>query len=367
MKILMTSHYTLPHRGGIEIIIEKLSMLLGNLGHEIQIIATQIEGMEAYNTASRKFIGIKALDFLKKSGVHYPIFAPQALPMLFRATLWADVVHSQGMLYLNTVAALLFARLVKRRAVLTEHAGFVEYDRPILNLLQNIAVQTLGRLSITLSQKIIVPDTIVREILQEKFKVPPEKIVQIPLGVDTMLFHPVSACEKMHLRQALGWDSRPKILFVGNFVARKRIPLLLEALTEDMDLILCGEGTPPEHLPENVLVYPALPHTELVKLYQAADLFVVPSSVETFSIVAFEALSCGLPVIMTEDLAHLTIRQSGLVTFVAPNALSLRQAMQELLAQPEQLATIGAQSSKWVIENYSWNKSVELHLKIYLG
>ncbi len=365
MEVLLISHYTLPHRGGIETIIEKLSLGLAAHGHRVRVVASRVRGQEAFNTPERRIIGVPAWDPLSRAGVHYPLFAPSLLPVLYRAVQGAEVVHVQGMLYQNSLLALLLGKLLRRPTVLTEHAGFVPYPRRAFNVLQNLFVPVLGRLSLWLSERIIVPDVIVQEILTARFPRFASKIVRIPLGVDTTLFHPVNAAEKRQLRNELGFDDRPKILFVGNFVPRKRIPLLLEALPPECDLILCGEGTPPPNLPPNVRVYPPGTHEQVAKLYQAADLFVVPSSVETFAIAAYEAMSCGLPVVMTEDLAHLTIKESGLVTFTPPRSADLRQAVRTLLENSAQRERWGRDSALWVKENYGWDVVVARHIEQY--
>ncbi len=365
MKLLITSHYTLPHRGGIETIVEKLSHALVEQGYQVRIVASKILGQSALSLPARQILGVPAFDPLKRYGAHYPLFAPSLAWVLLQQVRWADLVHAQGMLYLNTVLALLLARLLHRPAILTEHAGFVPYSNPFFNFIQSIAVHTLGRLSLTLSDAIIVPDTIVQQILEEKFSVPTQKIRRIPLGVDTALFHPLEDAQKRALRRELGWDDRPKVLFVGNYVARKRIPLLLETLSEQFDLVLCGEGYETTSLPPGVILSPPLEHEHLVKLYQAADLFVVPSSVETFAIVAYEAMASGLPVIMTNDLLHLTIRESGLVQFVEPTTNDLRQVIHRLLSFPEERRRIGQQSAEWVETRFSWKASIHQHLTVY--
>ena len=365
MKILLTSHYTLPHRGGIETIIEKLSLGLTAKGHRVQVISSRVKGQDLFDTPNRKIVGVPAWDPLSWLGVHYPLFSPSLLPLLYQAVQWADVIHVQGMLYQNSLLALLLAKLLRRPTVLTEHAGFVPYQRRFFNLLQSIFVPLLGAIALWLSNRVIVPDKIVQEILEERFPRFASKIKRIPLGVDTTLFHPVTLAEKQQLRHELGFDDRPKILFVGNFVPRKRIPLLVEALPPECDLILCGEGMPPSDLPPNVRVYPPQAHEQVAKLYQAADLFVVPSSVETFSIATYEAMACGLPVIMTTDLEHLTVKESGLVTFTAPVAEDLRNAIRELLKQEEKRAWLGESSAQWIKQNYSWEVIIARHIEEY--
>ncbi len=365
MKILLTSHYTLPHRGGVETIVEKLSLGLTAQGHQVQVISSRVKGQEAFNTLNREIIGVPAWDPFRRVGVHYPLFSPSLLPVLYRAVKWADVIHVQEMWFENTILALFLAKILQRPTVLTEHAGFVPYKQFIFNLIQNIFLPIVGRVALGLSNQVIVPDKIVQEILEKRFPSFASKIKRIPLGVDTTLFQPLTFAEKQQLRNELGFDNRPKILFVGNFGPRKRIPLLIQALPSEYDLILCGEGTPPPNLPPNVRVYPPQPHSQLAKLYQAADLFVVPSSVETFSIVTYEAMACGLPVIMTTDLEHLTVKESGLVTFVAPNVEDLRQAICKIMEDVEKRIWLGEASVQWIKQNYTWDIVVMRHIEEY--
>jgi glycosyltransferase involved in cell wall biosynthesis len=365
MKILMTSHYTLPHRGGIEVIIEKLSAALVQQGHEVKIVSSKIEGINQPFLARREILGVKYIDPLMRLGVHYPLFSPQLFRILYQAVRWADIVHVQGMLYQNSLLALCMARRLNRPAVLTEHAAFVPYKRSFFNAIQQVAVNTIGKISLSSSDAITVHDSIVQQILAETLQVPSDKIIQFPLGVDTDIFHPVSRQAKQRLRRELAWDDRPKVLFIGNFVARKRIDLLIDALSEKFDIVLCGEGYHQFRVPKQVLVYPPMGHEQLARIYQAADLFVVPSSVETFSIVAYEAMASGLPVVMTHDLSHLTIAKSELVTFVAAEISALRYTIHSLLEDEDKRERIGQASVEWVKKNFSWGISISQHLAAY--
>ena len=365
MKILMISHYMLPHRGGIEIIIEKLSSALAGEGHEVRIVAGSVEASSRRIDGNREILGYHVFDPLKRYGVHYPLFPPSALKAIHEGVLWADVVHAQGMLYINSLLAAWLARASNRPTVLTEHAGFVPYSHWALNWSQRVAVNSIGKLTLAQNDRIVVPDQIVADILIDDIRVPSQKIVKIPLGIDAEFFRPIDAQSKERLRAELQWDSKPKILFIGNFVARKRIELLLKTACDRFDIVLCGEGTPPSPLPKQVKLYPAQDHGGVLRLYQASDLFVVPSSVETFSIVAYEAMACGLPVLMTDDLRHLTIAQSGLVHFVPANCRALLDAILGFVDDPSKTQRIGRLSADWVRENYSWRRTVNEHLLVY--
>ncbi|MCS7179073.1 MAG: glycosyltransferase family 4 protein [Anaerolineae bacterium] len=358
----MLSHYMLPHRGGIEIIVDRLSRDIAEQGYEVTVISSRWGQAPRYEVQNhRRILRVAAIDPLRKRGAHYPLFSPQIVPLLVYWMKHSDIVHAHGMLYLTTFLGITLARCLKRASVLTEHAGFVAYENRMLEMAQKMAISTIGLWNLKLSQQVLVHEHVVEEYLR-RFCL--SHLHLIPLGVDTRIFHPVSVDTRRYLRTILGWDDRPKVLFVGNFVLRKRVELLLQASDPAFDVVLCGEGYPLISQP-HILIYPPLSHPDLVRLYQAADLFVVPSSIETFCIVAYEAMACGLPVVMTTDLLHLSIAQSNLITFVDPTPSSLRQAILELLRDPGLRFRTGEASAEWVRAHFSWEQCVKQHMRLY--
>jgi glycosyltransferase involved in cell wall biosynthesis len=110
-------------------------------------------------------------------------------------------------------------------------------------------------------------------------------------GVDTELFRPsASAC----------YDglSRPIMLYVGRVAVEKNLETFLSLPLEGTKVVV-GDGPAMGQLrkkfPEGVFV--GQKHgQELVEHYGAADVFVFPSSTDTFGLVLLEALACGTPV-----------------------------------------------------------------------
>ena len=129
-----------------------------------------------------------------------------------------------------------------------------------------------------------------------------EKIFKASLGVDTDLF-----CEKSHRRQTSG---RFIFIFVGGINTLKGVDLLFKAALGcrqkgfDFEIQLAGSGVyasaVPSKIKENVKMLGSLVHLELVKAYQGADCFVLPSRFDSFGMVVLEAMACGLPVIVTD-------------------------------------------------------------------
>jgi len=366
VNILLTCHYTLPHYGGVEIVVDKLAQALERHGHKVTIISGRGGGPVYEVTGSREIIRVRSIDPLHPFRAHYPIFSPTLIPLLIRNIQKVEIVHAHGMLYQNSLLSLLLSRRAGVPTVLTDHGSVVPYKRVFLDVVKRAVILTLGRLALSSSDIVIVHDAETHKIVASLMGHKNNRLIQIQLGVDTTIFRPIPNEQKEVLRAELGWDERPKVLFVGNFVARKRVELLLEASDDRFDIVLCGEGTLPATMTRpNLLVYPAMAHEQLVKVYQAADLFVVPSKVETFCLVAFEAMACGLPVIMTYDLHHLSIAQSGLVTFVSPTPQDLRQAILDLLADRQRMNELSRKGVDWVRQHFSWELCVKQHLALY--
>ncbi len=132
--------------------------------------------------------------------------------------------------------------------------------------------------------------------LRDDYGVPPEKITPISPGVDQRLFFPDPA--------ARPGDGVARLLFVGGNFARKGGDLLLRWASETQisvpwELHLVTRD-PVSETP-GVVVHPALANNspELVRLYQSSDAFVLPTLADCFSLVAMEAMSCGLPVVIS--------------------------------------------------------------------
>ncbi|KAA6461160.1 glycosyltransferase family 4 protein [Acidobacteria bacterium AB60] len=182
-----------------------------------------------------------------------------------------------------------------------------------------------------------------------------ERISVIPYGVDSKLFR-FGRPEK---------DAPFTVLFVGQKVARKGLRSLVRAWSElglgSARLILAGGHVRDQSLLSGFEgAYQEVPRTslqELVELYRRADLFVLPSAAEGFGHVYLEALSCGTPILCTENTGGADIIREGHSGWVLP--VGDREPLKERLAWCATHRSIlreMREEARRVAERHTWEK-----------
>ncbi len=154
-----------------------------------------------------------------------------------------------------------------------------------------------------------------RSFLERGFS--PEKVVVIPICSEK-LTHPVPELEK---------PKKFTVLVTGGQFVRKGLFYILEAWRQlnlpDAELIFKGGGVPKEfeYLLEGKNIRRITKHLtdkEMAALYNQAHIFVLPSIDEGFGQVVMEAMSAGLPVIVTENVGSADGVTNGKDGFVVP-------------------------------------------------
>lgn len=300
-------------------------------------------------------------------GVPYPFWSPAALLRLARAVRSASVVHLHDCLYLPVLAAFAAARFGRRRAVVvTQHIGHVPYRNPILRAAHAAANRLFGAWVLGGADQVVFESESVRAYFAQRvrFRSPP---LLIENGVDTEVFRPCSAAERLERRAKLGIPlGKPVMLFIGRFVEKKGLEVLRE-LTERIGhahWLFAGWGPmdPTAWGRPNVSVVHSPATEELSALYQAADLLVLPSVGEGFPLSVQEAMACGTPALVGEDTAAgcpeagdalLSERVGG-----ADTAARWAARIQALLAAPGKLESLRPRVAAFAGGHWSWEKCV---------
>lgn len=206
-----------------------------------------------------------------------------------------------------------------------------------------------------LARRIVVGSSFARDTLVAEH-VPAQKVVVNPYGVDWSRFAPPPPST----------GARPlRFLFLGSHLARKGLPVLLDAWRAlgvrrgEAELWLAGHCGERERrlipgLP-GLQVRGLVPHAEVPALFAACDVFVLPSLLEGFSLALLEALASGLPVISTPNSGAADLVTTPVLgRVVAPGAVEeLLAALESCLAAPPDRVAVRTAASP-LARRFSW-------------
>ena len=205
-------------------------------------------------------------------------------------------------------------------------------------------------------------------------KVDAERLHIVNVGVDTNQFRPLDDMSPVPGRL---------MTTASADVAMKGLAFLLEALaklrTENDSIHLVVIGKPKYdskatklikelRLSEHIEFVSGVSDERIVELYNEAQIAIVPSLYEGFSLPAIEAMSCGVPLIATTGGAlPEVVGEDGVTALqVAPgNSEDLAAKIRWALKEPKLGSTIGSAGRQRVVKNYSWRITAEKTVEHY--
>jgi len=214
----------------------------------------------------------------------------------------------------------------------------------------------------------------------------------LPNGVDTRLFRPLQPDAARALRQKANIPvDRFIVLFVGRISPEKGPDLLAEAARwldpSRFHLLFVGEWSKGDADTSARVRYArqlkellrAVPHTVLDTLaptdmhsvYGLGDLVVIPSRFEEpFSMVAIEAMACGVPVLAFRRggmAEYLVDRDNALVVDPEVSAKDLAHSIDHAAHNPSGLAQMAARARGTVERRFTWDRVVADTERLYDG
>jgi len=198
--------------------------------------------------------------------------------------------------------------------------------------------------------------------INAQMKVALDRLTVVPVGVDHQVFKPYDDVVKRKGRLMVTSSSD---------VPMKGLVPLLEAIAKlrterEIDLVVIGQpkvkgrvASTMDRLGLNdiVITISGVSDEELARLYGEAEVAIVPSLYEGFSLPAIEAMSCGVAVVATTGGALPEVvgvsGETGLL--VEPNDPdALVGAIRQLLDDAELRARLGANGRRRVMERFTW-------------
>jgi len=401
LRVAYLSYRGKPHVGGQGVYTRHLTKALVDLGHHVEVL-----GGQPYPVLDER-VKLTKLPSLDIFNDHYPGRFPAywelkhwedwleiaqfslgtfSEPLAFSMRAWSDLrtrphefdlVHDNQCLgygvlgiakFLPTIVTLHHP-ISKDRELEIAHAPNWRKRMSLGRWYSFVKMQ--ARVARQMPRIVVVSENSIKDI-HDDFGVDYHRMRLVPVGVDPDLFKPLPEIERVPGRL---------ITTASADVALKGLAYLLEAIAKlrterDVSLTIIGrakEGRSADlidrlGLSDAITFVSGVPDERIVELYAEAELAVVPSLYEGFSLPAVEAMATGTCLVATNGgaLPEVTGRDGDTVLSCrAGDVEALAAAIRRGLDNPALRERVGAAGRTRVVERWSWHRCAELTVEQY--
>jgi glycosyltransferase involved in cell wall biosynthesis len=404
LRIALLAYRGKPHVGGQGVYVRHLDKALTDLGHHVEVLGGQpypvldervplveLPSLDIYNDLyPMRMPGIWELkhwtDFVEVTSFSFGQF-PEPLAFSLRA--WShlrsrrgefDLVHDNqclgyGLLGIERdgvpVLATIHHPITVDRRLELEHAQSRYRKFSLHRWYSFTTMQT--RVASRLQRVVTVSENSFNDIVRDH-RVDPSRMAIVPVGVDVDLFKPLPEVAPIPGRL---------VTTASADVTMKGLRYLLEALAKlrterpDTHLVVIGKRKPGGRsdetikrlgLEDAVEFVSGVPEHRIIELYAEAQLAVVPSLYEGFSLPAIEAMSCGTPLVATSGGAlPEVVGRDGETALVVPpgDSGALVAKIAWALDQADLRPTVGWAGRQRVVDQWSWRHTAERTVEQY--
>jgi glycosyltransferase involved in cell wall biosynthesis len=238
----------------------------------------------------------------------------------------------------------------------SRHYGIGWLHRPILGYLRKFHNRT--RLTM------VPTEALRRELSASNF----HNVRVVARGVDTTRFDPSKRSEALRQEWGAGPDTTV-VIHVSRLAPEKNLAALLRTydalrvMRRSVKFVFVGDGPSRAELERRCpeAVFAGMRRGEdLAVHYASGDIFLFPSTTETFGNVTAEAMASGLAVVAYDYAAAAELIESGVSGLLAPfdDTVVLIRMVTELACNPGAAAAMGRQARR-VAERHEWARVVE--------
>jgi glycosyltransferase involved in cell wall biosynthesis len=395
LRIALLSYRSKPHCGGQGVYVRHLSRELAALGHTVEVfsgppypeldpgpVLREVPSLDLYRDEDpfrtprlheyRDWTD--ALETTMMWGGAFPeplTFSIRALRTLAARRADFDVVHdNQGLGY-----GLLGLRRLGLPLVTSIHHP-ISVDRRIdlaaLRGLDRLSrqrwygfVRMQARVARRAGPLITVSESSKGDICRD-FRVRPENVSIIPLGVDTRMFRPRSDRVPGRIVAVASADSAIKgvstlLRAVGKLVTERDVHLVVVGKPAPDTARLVGQLS----LDDRVTFTHGLSDDAYATLLASAEIAVVPSLYEGFSLPAVEHMASGTPLVASRTGALPEVTGDAAVLVSPGDAEALYSAVLRLHDSPAERAELGERALLRVRERFAWSAVAQATVEVY--
>jgi D-inositol-3-phosphate glycosyltransferase len=382
------------YAGGMNVYIHELACTMAGRGIDVVVFTRRtspdepevVEVTDGYRVVHLT-AGPEAHIEMASMAAHVADFAEGVIKWTYGAEARFDLIHSHY--WLSGWAGVLVKEALDIPLANSFHTlGRVKDLTRRADELPSSPMRTLTEEEVIAQSDCVIASTPFEfEDLMEHYGARPERLCTSPPGIDHDVFVPG---DKGAARHTLGLGDDPMILFVGRITALKGLDVAVEALARldasdgaSPHLVVVGGPSGAQGddelaglvdlarrlgLSDRIRFVDPLPHLDLVRFYQAADVLVMPSRSESFGLVAAEAQACGLPVIAASvgGIRHVVDHGTSGVLVEGHDPAAFAEAISEILSDDRARARL-AKGAIAKAESFSWQATADRFLELYSG
>ncbi len=367
LNICMISDDFLPGATGVGIHVQCIARELARRGNLVSVITTRRRGEPSFEVWND--IKIYRTFTVKTYGFYQALPSQLTIKRILQDNS-VDIIHYHylGILLMRTYK---IGQSLKARHVYTYHMTVEHLTQP---LLMKPFHKLFFRLHVAYCNKfdlILTPSKSLIKKIKEFGIQTPVYYLSNPIAIDN---HAEKIIERNH--------SKFVVLYVGRLGPEKNLPYLLKAFAllkkrhQQSELWIAGEGPMKDNLmrmsrelgiESQFKLFGFVKHVDLPQYYSAADVFVLPSVLETQGMVVMEAMRFAKPVIVTNRIISaselIDEDQNGFI--VDPNSVEDLGEKLVLLYENSELRCKMGQCSLQKSEAFSTEKVVDQLEKYY--
>ena len=379
MRILVTAFSIAPRTGGLRVGVLGLCKGLTNRGHKVSLyttnadenktlnvplgVSTLVEGVEVFFYPAQKVLFGNVLSYPMVRALKYGV--PNA-----------DLVLIHSLYQLSSTAAASYCRKFRVPYVVRPH-GILDptLARRRRWLLKWAYIQFFEKKNLNSAAAIQFSSNMEEEMARD-FMMIKSPILLIPEGINVEPFEKLPDRGSFRARYP-EMAGKSLILHLGRLHQKKGLDLLVEAFfqvakcRDDAHLVLAGSGdtdfviriTKMLHdfgIFDRATITGQLDEDEKLSVLRDADIFVLASYGENFGISVVEAMSCGLPVLITDKVGiwrEIVESGAGIVTPCQSNKIA--DQIEKLLNDPALRLKMGRLGKSLVEAQFSTDRMAE--------
>lgn len=357
MKIVVTGTRGIPKiMGGVETHCEELMPRIAAAGEDVTVVRRTSYIKDGIN----EWKGVKLVDIASPKKKAFEAIIHTMRAVNYAARVKADILHVNA---IGPALVVPYAKLRGLKVVFTHHGP--DYDRDKWGKSAKIMLKLGECFGCRYADEVIVISEVIRNIVIDRYG-RTKGLNLIPNGVPIP-----DRCDFPEYFSQLGIEKGKYVLGMSRFVPEKRLEDLLRAFEKSglkqsgYKLVLAGDADFEDEYSKRIkeeaqkngaVLTGFVRERKLHSLLTNAALYVLPSSHEGLPIALLEAMSYGLPVLVSDIPANMEVGLPSMNYFHLGDIEALSAAMPKV---------IEAGRTQYEMDKYDWGNIASRTLKVY--